>query len=153
MDGAQQRANAFTDRHDIAFGDYRKHLPAKARDFPPPERIKSHAVMRQFHFLWDHCQVCGRGSRRLGVKLEAHHIIGGQQGRSDELCNLLMLCDDHHRDVKTRKLPQGLLIWCKWRTDRFNTDWVRLAILSRRFLPDLIIDRELAASYFRELTR
>jgi hypothetical protein len=66
-----------------------------------------------------------------------HHIIGGA-GRSDEETNLLRLggpfecgCHDESWSVM---LP--LSLWAKWKTDRENLDWARLAVLLGHHLPE-----------------
>lgn len=148
--------STFIDGQGISFAEYRDHLPKRAADFPPPERVKDPDALRQVHFVWDHCQVCGRG-KADGVRLEAHHITAGTKGRSDERCNLICLCaggtDTCHENVKTPALPQAAILWAKWRTDRFGTDWVRLAVLSRHHLPDPAPARELAETYNRRRLR
>lgn len=132
--------NLYTDGKGIAFNHYREHLPTRAADFPRRRAIRDRDVMSSFHQAWDFCFVTGVKRGAFGVKLEAHHLFSGTAGRSDETCNLIMLDHKIHEQVKTAKVPLGLLLWCKWRLDRDNMDWIRMAVLRGSFLPDLIND-------------
>ena len=136
--------NRYVDGKGIGFNHYREHLPARAADFPKPGRIRNPDVMSEFH-QWDFCFVTGVKYGGFKVKLEAHQRFAGTAGRSDELCNLIMLERATHENVKTEACPLGLLLWRKWLLDRENTDWVRLALLRGSFLPDLIIDKRVQA--------
>jgi len=92
---------------------------------------------------------CGRRPVGSGLdRLELHHVIGGTKGRSDERTNLIMLCRDCHEQVATAGL--GAILGMKWSIDRQGTDWVRLAVLRRSFLPDLIIDERRVAEVRRK---
>jgi hypothetical protein len=133
------------DGNDVAFNEYRQLLPRLASDFPLPNRVKDQDVLSAYRAEFDYCQVCGRSD--LGI--EVHHIIGGTKGRSDERTNLISLEPALHERVKTSELPQGLIMWCKWRIDPSGTDWVRLAILNRAFLPDLVESLEVAANFLQ----
>lgn len=135
---------AFADKNGIDFADHRKHLPASVHDFEPANVIKDKFALQDFASRWDFCWLCGRPAKdgqRLGLAI--HHIEAGRKGRSDELTNLASLCEFPYRDtchakVKGAEFPQGSMLWLKWHHDPFETDWVRLAILRRSFLPDLI---------------
>jgi len=144
--------DAFIDGQGVPFSRYRELLPKRARDFPKPERVKDDQVIMAYRWRWTHCQVCGQGQRD-GVILDVHHIIGGTKGRSDEKTNLISLDRDCHDKANTLELPKGLILWCKWRTDRRSVSWVRLAILHRQFLPDLIIDTEQQQKYEQNVHR
>ena len=92
----------------------------------------------RYRELWDHCQVCQETYNSLSVVLECHHIIGGTKGRSDELTNLICLCRSCHQRLGPHSEENlGTILFWKWATDRGTLSWVRLAILHRRFLPDL----------------
>ena len=121
----------------VPFSKYREHLPKSCHDFPDPERVKEPKLLERLHREWRYCMGCWR--RRLASgRLELHHIVGGTKGRSDEACNLMMLCSDRcHPNVNTEAMPLGLLLVLRWYAERETTDWVRLAILRRSFLPDL----------------
>ena len=140
----------YIDGNGVAFADHRLHLPKLAKDFWPPCHQRIPRVLEEFHATWDHCFACGRPRKHVR-RLEAHHIIGGIKGRSDEPCNLMMLCEDWehscHRQANSVLLPKGVLLWRKWSVDPENTDWVRLAILHRQFLPDIEYVQEIAMTY------
>ncbi len=137
--------NRYTDSKGIGFNHYREHLPKRASDFPRRRAIRDRDVMTAFHQQWHCCFVTGVKRGGFGVKLEAHHLFEGTAGRSDELCNLIMLDRQVHEQVKTTTVPLGLLLWCKWHHDRPNTDWVRMTVLRGSFLPDLIHDPKVLA--------
>lgn len=135
----------FIDGKGVSFSDYRKLLPPRCSDWPFPVRLKNKELLATLHHDWDHCQVCGKRE-----KIEIHHIEAGTKGRADIACNLISLCHLCHSWVKTKNLPQGLIYWCLWRTNRQSTDWVMSAILRRSFLPDLVIDNGLSARFHAE---
>jgi len=127
--------NDLIDGNSVAFADYRDHLPARAADFPPREIVRRLSALKSYGWQHDLCQWCGRDLSEYGVKAELHHIIGGG-GRSDEPCNLIMLCNGYHGcHGKVHGNLSGIM-YAKWKTDRSNTDWVRLAILYGAFLPE-----------------
>jgi hypothetical protein len=45
-----------------------------------------------------------------------------------------MLCKKCHDAEATIGLAR--LLWCKWKRDRENLDWIRLTIIFGRYLPD-----------------
>jgi len=135
----------YVDRNGLAFADHYGRW--KHGEFFPPNRVNDPSVPASYHWTWDHSQVSGMAFGHGAVILEAHHLVGGTQGRSDERCNLIMLTREEHEAVKTHRLTMGTLLWCKWRTDRANTDWERLAVLMRKFLPELEPDPRIVSLY------
>jgi hypothetical protein len=135
----------FIDGSGVGFNQYRGLLPPSVHDWPFPIRVRDKELMAQLHVEWDHCQVCGKRGGN-----EIHHVTAGSKGKSDERCCCISLCRFHHDWVKTKKLPQGLILWMMWKTNQPNTDWVRLALLSRHFLEDLIVDQSQFERYKAE---
>jgi len=153
----------FLDRSRLAFDDHRTAVTLGQYHRPP---IKSPGTLVELHYLWDHCQVCGR-SKRV-IRCEIHHLahgIGGA-GRSDESCNLIMLCVECHEWLGHGGAPSswadglpdlprdrderfGLLLWAKWHTDQATTDWRRLAELRQSYLPDLYSSQAVLETYRR----
>jgi hypothetical protein len=84
------------------------------RSFP----IKDRAVLGEFALTFQYCAACWIGPNPfLSRKLEIHHVV--RQGRSDERCNLLRLCNECHRlaegetiRVDGRPLPKLTLARC-----------------------------------------
>lgn len=142
----------FVDGRGVAFVDYRSKLPARVRDWPFPDRPRCDEWLQTFVLRQDRCQVCGRRGGTHGLHI--HHIMAGTVGRSDEQTNLIRLCSDGpdqgcHAESHGGNLPLGLILWAKWRTDAAETDWVALALLHGRFLPELIVDRVTLELYRR----
>lgn len=129
-------SEVYLDSHEVSFADYPRSLPSRAADFPPPGILKSPRVLARVHAEAWGCYACGRWQ----VKLEAHHVCGGMKGRSDELTNLCPLCLDCHPWANTARLPKGRILFLMWKYSREYLDWVRLAVLNRQFLPDLLAD-------------
>lgn len=111
------------------------------------ECLKSKPVRDvRFRRAWaaerDRCQVCGinRWFSQPVSGLQVHHII--KSGRSDEACNLLLVCDECHKVIEgervvrydgSRREPLTLanVLWFKQASDpeEYNED--RLTILYR----------------------
>lgn len=148
----------FIDGQGVAFSEYRKHLPKRAADFSAADRVRDANLGYRYHWLWRHCQSCGRRYRDW-VPLEMHHLTGGTKGRSDELTNVIMLCamlpdgriGCHRRYGAGSEEDFAFLLWRKWVTDRWNISWVRLAILRGRFLPEPLVLPGVQASYLRRI--
>ncbi len=128
------RVANYPDCHGIDFDEVRLHLPARVADWPTVVRVKDPAICRAMHEWFRGCWNCGWS------RVEAHHIAGGTKGRSDEFCNIAMLCGACHPKANTAELPMGRILYLKWKFDKPHTDWVRLSLLANRFLPDLITD-------------
>lgn len=128
----------YIDAQGVPFEEHRALL---SRPFPRAVRVTDRRVRATYRAEWDRCQVCLTQEnmlRSLGLPLETHHIMAGTVGRSDERTNLIVVCRSCHEIEKTVQLPLGAILWCKWRTSPADVDWVRLAVLRCRFLPDLI---------------
>jgi hypothetical protein len=140
----------YRDGNGLAFADARKLLPKRASDFPKVGIVKDMAVLEAIGNAWPWCMICGRQPPDVW-QLHRHHIMHGS-GRSDELTNLIICCSDGpdqgcHSEAHGGVLRLGVILWAKWRLDRKNVDWLRLAILYGRFLPDLLPDAEIAERY------
>ncbi len=143
--------DAFVDGRGVPFARYRELLPNLARNFPPANRVRDRDFGRRMYYDWQWCQVCGALGRR-GAILEIHHMFAGRHGKSDELCAVIMCCREcHERYGPQSEANVGLLLFRKWATDAVHTDWVRSAILRRRFLPDLAVDWEGHRRYMRRI--
>lgn len=131
---ADRNDPALIDGRSVPFAEYRSQLPKRAADFPRANIVRCPRTVQSYRFNWLKCQICGLPlTTRHG---DVHHIVGGA-GRSDEACNLLRLCNSFsgcHDESWSVMLPQAL--WAKWRTNRENLDWVRLAVLLGHFLPE-----------------
>jgi hypothetical protein len=139
----------FPDSKGIYFDEVRaevqKRYGMKVSDWDQIRVVEDPEICKRMHAMFGECWNCGR--REPWNKIDAHHIAGSSH-RSDELCNIAMLCgvvwngeaESCHSNVKTSKLPQGRILFLKWKYDRQNTDWVRLTLLGRKFLDDLITD-------------
>jgi len=128
----------FLDKHGIAFADHRALLPERSADFPKRGIVKDREALEEIGWVFSRCQACGRKGRAFG--LHRHHIIGGV-GRSHERTNLIVLCSegpDHgcHAEAHGGNLSLANILWIKWRDDRAEIDWVRLAILRGCHLPE-----------------
>ncbi len=130
----------FPDSTGLYFGE----APQIVRAWPKLltlRRVDSSAVMNRFHAQHGYCMVCGQS---YGVKLEAHHMASGSR-ISDELTNLLMVCKSCHSEVQSSKVHLGRCLWCKWKHDRPNLNWVRLSLLlGYETLPELQTTRKVA---------
>jgi len=123
----------YKDGDGVSFADHRALLPERAADFPAAGIVRDGEALELIGWRFPRCQVCGeRGGNR-------HHIIGGA-GRSDEATNLIVLCGSGnasgcHAEAHGGELTLARILWYKWRQDRANLSWVRLAILRRGHLP------------------
>ena len=106
-----------------------------------------------------HCQACGSDGRADFRGLSVHHIA--KPGRSDELCNLLVLCgtchdlaEGHHirvpgpdgKKVLLPLLPPSVCVTIKAQRDPENHDLARLlelwgwASVDQEPVPEMIED-------------
>lgn len=129
----------YADCHGITFDSYRYHLPSKVSDWQAVVRVDDPQVCQDMH-AWSSCCWNCRAADGYERRLEAHHLCAGRHGRSDEYCAIVMLCRECHGNVNTPVLPFGRLLALKHKFDRPHTDWIRTALLARRFLPPLILD-------------
>jgi len=117
----------------------------KAHVITDPEAREQWAMGGDHH---DRCAVCWRPWCLAGwLGFDKHHLVHGSNGRSDEPCNLLLLCNDHHRHyhfggvfdpitgVRLPDLTFAMLLSCKAESSEWDAK--RLAELYHRRLPDL----------------
>jgi hypothetical protein len=140
------KVQTYCDSKGLAFEDVRaymqKHYGVRTADWPTVKPVADKHVCKMIHEMpwwFGACWNCEGHGDGWNVFIEAHHIVGAGR-RSDELCNIALLCSACHVEVKTRKLPQGRILFLKWKYDRQHCDWARLAILRGQFLPDLITE-------------
>jgi len=127
----------YIDGTGSSFTDAMRNLPKSVHDWPPPERVKDHILLQRMHEERRQCGVCSYKPMAWSwLAVELHHIVGGSKGRSDERTNLIPLCRRCHDNANTDTLPLARILFCKWRIDPEHTDWRRLAILKRQFLPE-----------------
>ena len=107
--------------------------------------VKDKAALEQFAVDQQRCACCWIGVNPfLSRKLEIHHLI--KQGRSDERCNLLRLCNECHRLAEMEsirengdllpKLTLGMCLWLKLESDYGHHDLRRLTELYHKRLPE-----------------
>jgi 5-methylcytosine-specific restriction endonuclease McrA len=144
---AKRLTERYADSKGIPFDEYRVWLPERVSEWPQVRRVDDYEVCKRMHDQWQMCWNCCRiDFITIRGVVQAHHIAAGTKGRSDELTNIAMLCGDCHANANTDALPLGRILFLKWKHDRQYTDWVRLALLARRHLPDLITDYVKAVS-------
>lgn len=86
------------------------------------------------------------------AEFHTHHLIGGANGRSDEACNLLLLCHRCHMGAAhnfaaNRNLTRENLLWVKMQTDEWDPE--RLWALAHKQYEPV----ELPEVYLRERER
>lgn len=124
----------YRDSKGIALDQVALWLPPRVSDWPAVKRVKDVVICAKMHEWFKECWWCGYRSG-WNTRIEAHHLAAGySNGRSDEYCNIAMLCSECHAKVKTPQLSQSRLLRLKWEYDRQHTDWVRLCLLARKFL-------------------
>lgn len=123
----------YRDSRGVAFGEVRFLLPASTHDWPTITRVDDPKVSDLMHRLFKTCWHCKR------KPVEAHHLCAGSAGKSDELTAIAILCPVCHGQRRETILPLGRILFLKWKFDRQHLDWVRVALLLRKFLPDLIV--------------
>lgn len=110
--------------------------------------VKDEDARKRYGLEHTRCECCGIAwevgrKRDGGVGASVHHII--RFGRSDEECNLLLLCarchgliHDDEIVVDGKRLPKitlGMTLWIKRERGPWNTE--RLTALYGQTLPDL----------------
>lgn len=137
----QARAKRLTERYadasGVCFDEHRDLLPPRVSDWPQIRRVTNPRVCELFHRMHRVCWNCG-----TTADVQAHHFASGfTRGKSDELTLLWALCGDFgngcHGKVGTPELSHGKLLRLKWENDRECLLWLRIALVWRRFLPDL----------------
>lgn len=136
---AKRRRERYADSRGLPFDEYRLWLPERVSEWPRVKPVMDYEPLSLMHGLFDdECWNCG-SEAGWGHNTEAHHIFGAAR-RSDELTNLAMLCRRCHENVNTPALPLGRILYLKWKADRWHLDWVRLATIAGKHLPDLITE-------------
>lgn len=108
--------------------------------------VKSRATLERFAAEQDRCACCWIGRNpTLDRRLEIHHLV--KLGRSDERCNLLMLCNECHRLAEGERirvagellptLTLGMCLWLKLESDPEHFDLARLTKLRHWNMPPL----------------
>jgi hypothetical protein len=136
--------NRFPDCHGICLDEVPMFLPPRVADWPRAVRVDDIRVLEVMHGLFHACWNCGTARLLMpyGYRLQAHHIAGGYtKGRSDEMCNIAMLCSQEgcHPSVggENAILPIQRVLYLKWKFDRIHTDWRRLSLLLNRRIDHL----------------
>lgn len=133
---AVKRAEAkerYADAHGIYFDEILQHLPSRVRDWPPLRLVHDARVCEKYVALrtLDTCSLCG-GHYWQTDCIDVHHIAANA-GRSDEFCNLLLLCRKCHTAIQDDPQRTREVWLAKWRVDRENCDWVRLVRLTGKW--------------------
>ena len=130
---AKDRIQALTDRRadsrDIPFDAIEYELGADHDAWPTPRVVENEEVLADYRWFCRPCPLCSRSTR-----LEPHHLVGGAR-RSNEHANLIAICRACHNEVQSDASHTQRVWLAKWRTDRWHTDWCRLACLLGR-VPD-----------------
>lgn len=121
----------FADGMGVYFCEARLWLPKRVSDWPRVRIVLSEdnrrvVADRQRCF---YCEAWG--------PVEVHHIIGGLRGRCDSLPNLFAICRPCHVAVQSDRAKFARVLYQKWKHDRAHVSWVRLTLLSGRYLDDL----------------
>lgn len=142
------RESELRDVNGIRLIDHREFIHWSAFS-EPYKNVKDSTFMSIYHQEHRSCHCCGayeghQDEDGFIVRCEVHHMIGGS-GRSDERCNLIMLCQSCHgtNRVTGGPIPLALAVWLKWRATPLECDWVQLARLNRAYLPDHIFDLQI----------
>lgn len=133
----------FEDRNGLPFAQAKLHLPQRASEWPGRESSKDPNLSRLLHAeMWrcsnPWCRNPAWLERAPWCILELHHMIGGRGGRSDERTNILPLCRWCHQGPHQITDNLGFVLFLKWLQAGEEIDWLRLAVLHGRFLPDLL---------------
>lgn len=116
------------------------------REFIKAKPVKDRGILEEFAVDQQRCACCWIGVNPfLSRKLEVHHMI--KQGRSDERCNLLRLCNECHRLAEFERvrvdgkilptLTLGRCLWLKLESDSEHFNLPRLAELYHKNLPEV----------------
>jgi 5-methylcytosine-specific restriction endonuclease McrA len=121
----------YKDSHGVYWDEVRTLLPASVSQWERVRPVLKSEACAIMHDLYGFCFLCST-DRSYGFSgtLEAHHILGGSK-KSDELCNLVILCRGCHAQVQSAPAELPRVLRAKWRHDRAHTDWRRLTLLNR----------------------
>lgn len=140
-----KRVERYADSTGLEFEDVRAymetHFGLRTADWPTAVRVDDPKVCVLMHGLFHQCWECqiGYSGAQWDRRIEAHHLCAGIKGRSDELTAIAMLCAKCHR-TGTKEVPLARCLYLKHKFDKQHLSWVRLSLLNKQFLPDLIAD-------------
>jgi len=115
----------YKDSHGVYWDEVRTLLPASVSQWERVRPVLKSEACSIMHDLYGFCFLCFHD-----VTLEAHHILGGSK-KSDELCNLVILCRGCHQLVQSAPAALPRVLKAKWKHDRAHCDWRRLTLLNR----------------------
>lgn len=133
-----QKRERYADCKGVFFDQCRLWLPQRTAEWPQVTRVNDHTLLATIPRI--RCWRCRVEPIQHWLPIEVHHIVGGTKGRSDEWTNLIPLCQTCHGIANTKLFPLGQVLFKKWFCDRAHVDWVRLTLLRRQHLPDLITE-------------
>lgn len=136
-----RKVERYVDNRGIEFGEIGFHLRGRPGDWPRITRVTRKGACTFMHEFHQACWQCGKRGYGLDAT-QAHHIFEGSRGKSEELCNIAMLCALHHGQLSDPIIPLGRILYLKWKHDWLHTDWVRMTLLCGYHLPDLIADED-----------
>lgn len=124
------------DCHGLTIKQAMDRLPKDIQMWPKSKPVKNPNLLREIHEEWKLCFVCERRKNWLNLyfAFELHHLARGSRGRSDERCNLIMVCRNCHERICSVPLIEVLA--AKHKHDPDGCDWKRLAILIRHRIVD-----------------
>lgn len=124
----------YKDSHGVYFDELRTLLPGSPSDWERVRPVLKSEACAIMHDLYGFCFLCAteRSYGSSSGTLEAHHILGGSK-KSDELCNLVLLCRGCHELVQSAPEQLPRVLRAKWKHDRAHCDWRRLTLLHRRW--------------------
>lgn len=133
----QEALTYLEDGRGVRFHEYRLLLPPRVADWRVGRYVDNPDATSFAHTIWKYnvCWWCGKDSRE---PLQLHHIF--VTGRSDELCNFFMCDEECHNLIQASPKHLARVLYCKWAFDRIHTDWVRMALLRNKALPDPVKD-------------
>ena len=126
---AEKRAEAIRldrDGQNMTIADVRGWLPkGPTRDWPKQRDVDDQMLATYMHLRFGdgECWLCG-----LNVILEMHHIVS----RSDERCNVVMLCRACHEEVQHSPKMLPAVLKAKIMHDRAYSSFLRIAQLRRK---------------------
>ena len=118
------------DGQNMTIADVAKWLPkGPTRDWPKHEDVDSEEMAATMHscFGRSECWLCGLRTGLYGT-LDVHHIVS----RSDERCNMVMLCRTCHQKVQHSPKMLPAVLKAKITHDRAYSSFLRIAQLRRK---------------------
>ena len=126
----KERRERYADSRNVCFDELAFVLSIPKIWWPETRIVEDDYVLSEFRWFMKPCPLCGNVTA-----LEPHHLVGGSGGRSHEPANLIAICRACHELVQSNAAETKRVWLAKWRTDRWHTDWCRLACLLGR-IPD-----------------